>query len=414
MKIGIGVLLGSALVLMISCNGQPSPTENVDQYIDSSIVGVERIEIANFIRSLPLESRENVFLLPSEASGQIFVNKPSLRGVFGSSLSPSNSKDLVLQTHPRISTQAATIPSCKPQRDPYTNGAFLGGVFNTVISETGYKAAQMDIRLPAETDVLSGEQLVSTGDTPYIYFGGYGNGERSDYTTIDPYNPANNRIDPGSAVDFGLKHNRVTNEWRIFGNFQAYPGTSKLTFDALVPYAPDSARKTAFKAEDRLRMRFGVTAVGGSNYLALTVEALSGVQSRISVGRVAIGILRDWTPTAANMRIKRTVSIAQIIPASNKYGFAQSNAKLKNVFLSNFKRTTTSGQEASGWVSVGCKVPDNIGSGGFQFLPDENNSTAYVNPFYYPDLIPRLFINNNGEDRISLITNPAYLFPLSK
>jgi hypothetical protein len=275
MKIIIGVLLSGGLIFMIGCNGQPSPTENVDSYIDSAIVGVERDTIANFIRSLPLESRENVLLLPSETSGQIFVNKPTLRGLFSSQVLPAGNSNLSPQSN--ILPQAATVPACKPQRDPYVNGTFLGGVFNTVLSETGYKAAQMDIRLPTEADVISGEQLVSTQDTPYIYFGGYGSGERPEYIITDPYNPANNKPDPGSAVDFGLKHNRISNEWRIFGNFQAYPGTSKLSFDVMVPFAP---RITAYKAGDRVKMRFGVTTVGGTNYIALTVEALSGVLSK--------------------------------------------------------------------------------------------------------------------------------------
>lgn len=400
MKVILGSCLTTTLLLIIGCNGQPSPTENVDQYIDSSITGIERQEISSFIRSLPLNARANVVLFPDSVSGQIFVNKPSLRSQFTFTTS---SEQLNLQQD-KLFPQAQGTPACKPQRDPrLVNGQSAGnngGIFYRVLSDSGYKAAQMDIQLPASELVRSGEGLSATNDTPYIYFGGWGNGERPEFTTYGSYGDVVG-ADLGSAVDFGLKHNRLTNRWAIFGLFQGPSGSG------LERIEPSPNGSFSFYPNETVQMKFGVTNIADINYLALYVETLIGnTINKISVGRKAVGSLRDWKPTAPNMRIKRAVSIAQITPANDSYGFVRSDAYLKNVRLTNFKRTTINGQESTGWSGIfPCRIPDNVGTGSsFTFLPNTLNAPNYPNPFYYSDLIPRI----NG-DTIELVTNSIFL-----
>jgi hypothetical protein len=374
--------------LMLSCNGQPSPSENVDQYIDSSIAGIERTEISNFIRSLPLDSRDNVMLLPDNSSS-LFVNRQVLRNdlLIGST-------NLNLQS--RINTQANLVPICKASNNGGNNQN--GGIFHTVIGDVGYKSASMEVQLPLETDVLSGEDITSTNDTPTIYLGGWGNGER-----FQPSIYNNNTPDYGSAVDFGLKHNRQSKTWGIIGLFDTSDEPNRDTYKIISkPYNLSGLNATRFQPGDRVKMQFGVTNLQNENYIVLTIQRINGAPQKITVGKKAMGSLRDWTSTAPKMRIKRSVSIAQT--TTNAYGFAVSAAFLK-VKVANFSRITTSGQTATGgWYNnnCACKIPD---------YP--NSCNGYQPPsslFAYGDLVPRVSSDTNAQtEAISLVTNGIYL-----
>ncbi|MGV7115167.1 hypothetical protein PQ460_20155 [Paenibacillus sp. KACC 21273] len=281
LKKTVKILLASIVlgVSTIGINGvQAQNSQEPDLYINNSIQGSEKKIMEDVISTLPIEDRENVIYITK--GGDIYANKPELKddieeltsvkdNVYKNSIGeqfifPKSDPKPSVVKNTYFSVSKVAAPNC-------SNGGT--GPYRRVYSSTGYSWLSMKVHIPSETEIKDLGPGTSTGDTGYIYTGGWGG-------------------DKSLTVDAGMQHNTLKKNWsgaiRVSGNSAPFDMTNR--------YQPNQD----------VQMKFYVNA-NNSVTLVITGILIDGIKKTQTVVAEAQGFTLD----GSNNILKRITSIGQ-------------------------------------------------------------------------------------------------------
>ncbi len=334
MKIHVYVLVGLLALLIWGCGSSPNIEQETVISIDTDLVGDDRRTLANFMKLIPEEHRDNVFYVTED--NRILTNKVSLQNSLsiGQQISANTFRDqfgrLFTSNLPdtdqnTLSTQALTPFSCTS-----TTGAY-----RRISAKTGYSYANMGLRLPTKrleipyTDTwinYSYENFVEIADpnkeTAYFILGG--------------------RTSAGADVDAYLQYNPSANDWTqgIRFNGKVYLITNGSNLQG------PQYRVSAFDYPAGLGLTFYVEPDNRINFYVAAKNLISIPAS-------------SWKKNGASQILKFTTSIAQDV---NNFA---SQSELKAIISSYVLGTSSSQYKRMVQNQVGedCKFPAPLPSG---------------------------------------------------
>lgn len=268
----ICILLIASMLLMntaVFAFGQPIDTAKstnnsemsaIERQISPEITGEERAVIAQVMKTLDPEDRENAVYIAE--NGKIYANKPELKEVIKWEKVKGN-----IYRDPEGNVCAF------PEEETLGNNATdsdvgilsSGGPYRRIRSITGYTWTSSYFHLAGGADIHE-----SAGDTGYIYTGGIGS--------------------TGIEVDAGLQHSPTYDNWSFFLSVNHDPYTTT----------------PRFKSNQNAFVKFYVSSNG---YVTLSVSAydVNNTWRTISYTRAASG----FYTSGSGCRIKRCTTIAQ-------------------------------------------------------------------------------------------------------
>jgi hypothetical protein len=296
------ILIPAVLLLAFytSCNsttsggGGSDGDSDVSYLIENGVTGIARSSIADFIRALPYDLR---------GGGAVLIDG-NTKTVYGSLVALNNSGTVDFQPGDPVDSVSSPKNGLMNQGILQTTCAGTTGPFHRVTSRPGaYNQMSAILGLPKTTDVKDFEKTQPSGDTAYMYVGGWGSGSS------------------GRVVDAGLKHNSDRNTWEPFISVE---GVGLIAFNK-VDYV-DPGNRTLFKPGTSATLRFGVARstktskdyiyldVSGTNTLDLSVKITLGMSVQAHTG------LSGWNYDAQDIVFKRSTTIAQDKPYVSNFG----------------------------------------------------------------------------------------------
>ncbi len=299
------------------------PVDDINSLIDPAVQGKERAVIADLMKSLEPQYRENVVYV--NAAGEIFANRPELKkGV----VKWEHVKDN-LYRDPEGNICAfpddTEIPDGYGISETETSDtsilAVQGGPFRRVKSKANYSFMECKVHLAGGPDIHE-----ATNDTCYVYAGGTGS--------------------TGVEVDAGCQHSPTYDNWAWYMKVSGTPYT----------YTP------RFKSNQDVTLRFYVPQAGKVS-LSITGYDVNNTYRTMTYVKDASG----WTTNGGNA-MKKVTSIAQ-----NGGDNFTSGSYQKNVHWYNSKIGISSSNYHT-W-----SANDMLTTGGYTSYPDQTH--VVVNPY---------------------------------
>ena len=154
----------------------------------------------------------------------------------------------------------------------YTPGENTGtGPYRRVYANTGYTYMSASVTLPSASSIL-----MNSGDTTYVYTGGWG-------------------ANGSTAVDAGFQYSPTYSDWSLFEDVSG-----------IGDYIPGGLR---FKTGQTLTLSFGVSAVSGSSATLQVIANGINVDGTQVQEQVSVPNVPNWA--AGSDTLKRMTSIAQ-------------------------------------------------------------------------------------------------------
>jgi len=328
-----------ACALITSCSTPRTDQELIEQTIDPAIVGEERRKMAEIMRLLPPAHRDNVIYLSE--NGQIYANKPSLRGEFRLSRQIS---DRVYET---AWGEKFVLPSSGSPDDvsklEYTCIPVSTGPFRRIATQRGvnvsggrFSYAYAQVSLPGEGSVYglqnsSGDQI----ETPFVYLGGHSTTSSGSIMT---------------EVDGGVQWSQAKKDWALYlksGSNVAVQNNQVRLFSPVT-----------------ISLEFYVPSDGS---VAIRV---TGGTVRTGINRTLVTSASGWSKSGVGNVIKRLTTIAQASTNPNSGSFLL-NVSWLDTKLGRFTGTglTPIGQgipvaELRQWGQYSRDIdPDNVNDG---------------------------------------------------
>ncbi len=311
-------------VVFVACNTGPreqsdANERNIQQNIDPRIVGEERRKIADIMRLIPSDQRDNVIYMSE--SGQILVNRPELREEF--KLARKLEGNIYESASGQRFVETPSITDGDISSQVYTCSPVTSGAFRRVATKRGtnitagrFSYALAEVWVPGADSQVRAKQTTTTPitqlETPYVFIGGHS-------TTSAGV--------PITEVDAGLQWSQQNRDWAIYlkaGNNLAtgarISSPASVTLELYVP-------------------------IDGTVIVRVTGGSLS---SGTNAGRTLPLAAPGWTKSGVGNVMKRVTSIAQAStdPTSGSY--------LLNVAWIDSKLARFSG---TGPIPIGQTVP---------------------------------------------------------
>lgn len=318
-------LLATLFFLMLLVPPTGATTVNdVNSLIDPAIQGEERAVVAELMRSLEPQYRENVIYI--NAAGDIFANRPELKKAV-------NKWELVMDNLYRDPEgNICAFPDDTQIPDGYgiskteiSDASILaaqGGAYRRVKSKNSYSYMECKVHLAGGAEIY---EAMST-DTAYTYVGGTGS--------------------TGVEVDAGCQHSPTYDNWAWYMKVSGTPYT----------YTP------RFKSKQDVTLRFWVPQAGKVS-LAVSGYDVNGTYRTMTYVHDAAG----WTTNGGNA-MKKVTSIAQNGGDNFKSGSYHTNVHWYNSKIG----TSTSSYHT--W-----SANDMATTGGYTSYP--NQTHVIVNPY---------------------------------
>jgi hypothetical protein len=254
-----GLLMG---MFMASATGSSAFAKGADNtvadQIDPRLNAWEHATIAQVMSNLDPEDRENVIYV--DENGSIFTNKPELKQ--GVVLTPASEVVAAERFAGGMSvSQELAAPSCTSTTGPYRR----------VYSNASYSWLSTYVHLPGTTAEIKEYSVNGSGDTAYVYSGGWG---------------AN-----GDVVDAGFQHSPTYDNWSAIITVNGSP----------LSYTP------RFLSNQDVNLKFYVPS-NGQVALSVTGYDVSGTKTTLTQVRAAAGFSSSGGNT-----LKRVTSIGQSV-----------------------------------------------------------------------------------------------------
>jgi Tfp pilus assembly protein PilZ len=269
------ILVSLMLVTVLSNSvGASLDSNDTEMYIDPSITGEERATIAEVMKHIPPDERENVIYI--DHFGKIFANKPELKEeiyklehVKDNIYLDKSGNEFVAPTPKRSKKESVAIlfasePNCSGGSGPYRR----------VHSKLGYSWMSSYVYLPGGTEIEM--KNVTSGDTGHIYSGGNSN--------------------DNTAVDAGFQYSQTYDNWAPFIHTHG-------------KYYNTDVR---FKVGQDAFLKFYVPQDG---QVALYVAGYATDGSKVS--RTIAAASSGWTSNGTGNNLKRLTTIAQKVDSEN-------------------------------------------------------------------------------------------------
>lgn len=295
-----------------------------DFYISTSVQGSEKRIMEDVISTLPIEDRENVVYLTTQ--GKVYANKPELKNdieqlklVTDNVYKNSSGEEFIF---PNVEKPTVTKNTYLSVSKVVAPGCSSGGTgpYRRVASATGYSWLSMKVHLPSETEIKDLGPSSTTGDTGYIYTGGWG---------------GSNSL----TVDAGMQHNTANKNWsgaiRVSG--------TNAPFNLATRYQPNQD----------IQMKF---YVNGNNMVTLVVTGVlvDGVKRTQTVVAEAPGFSVDGSTNI----LKRITSIGQTRGKENfSTGSYMKNVHWYDVYIGK-SSTNNSAWNSSTQSNILCSYPN--------------------------------------------------------
>ncbi len=303
--------------------------QEMDQYIDEDIVGVERDVMQEVLLRLDPEDRENVVYIAED--GSIYSTSTELKdewvtyelndeGKFENDLGEEMLSPFV-DTAVESEMIAANLENYMHNLISPMVAEGGEGPYRRVGSNTGYSWMSGYLTLPASSNVYVPNGGVMEKDdpdnfqkdTPYAYFGGTCSG--------------------GKEIDAGMMYNGGKKNWSLF----IAAGENALQNDTV-----------RFRANQKVFLKYYVS---GSNEVTVSVEGTldgsTGTQKRTLTLANATG----WNTSGNRCSLKHVVSMAQ-----GDYENFKSGAYVKGVKWSDIYIGTSSANNAAWTASYGANI----------------------------------------------------------
>ncbi len=316
------VLTASVLgIHKVQAQGDQQP----DLYISNAIQGSERQVMENVISTLPVEDRENVIYVNKE--GDVYANKPELKDDIELLTTVKNNvyqnsegeKFVFPQLEPRPVVTKDTYFSINKVSAPSTCQTDGTGPYRRVYSNTGYSWISMKVHLPSETEIQDSGPNSSTGDTGYIYTGGWGG-------------------DQSQAVDAGMQHNTASRNWS-----GAIRVSGQLPLNMTTRYQPNQD----------IQMKFYVNA---NNQVTLVVTGILVDGTKNS--QTVTADVQGFTTNGSSNILKRITSIGQNKGKENlSTGSYMNNVHWYNTYIGK-SSTSNTAWNSSAQTGGMCSYPN--------------------------------------------------------
>lgn len=296
-----------ALLLLIAIPGftafsSSNINDDLNAFIDPNIQGKERRIIAEILKILPVEDRENVYYFAPD--GNVYVNKQKLKANI---TTYTQIGDNTFKTNlGEIFTGLDHSTDKLPRLASYSC-TFAHGPYRRVFSKSGYSYYSGSVYLPSDSEVEDGSiPGQGNGDTAYIYTGG--------------------RSSTGTEVDAGFQHGETYDDWALF----------------IKPSDNSNNKQNGprFSAGQHVDIEFSVPQDGKVSLKATGIVRGESIRTSHTLITDASGFKANGTGNI----LKRLTSIAQ---TTENYG---SGSFVKNVKWYNSK-IGTSKNNATQWLA---------------------------------------------------------------
>ncbi|MFY0573526.1 hypothetical protein ACN28S_03405 [Cystobacter fuscus] len=296
-----GLLMGMLVASVSGSTALAKETEDtVAAQIDPRLNAWEHATIAQVMSNLDPEDRENVIYV--DEHGGVFTNKPELKQGVVFTPAPDGAASKRFEAGTSVS-KALAAPSCTSTTGPYRR----------VYSNASYSWLSTYVHLPGTTAEIKEYNVNGSGDTAYVYSGGWG---------------AN-----GDVVDAGFQHSPTYDNWSAIITVNGNP----------LSYSP------RFLSNQDVNLKFYVPS-NGQVALSVTGYDTTGTKTTLTQVRAAAG----FSSSGGNI-LKRVTSIGQSVQGM------YTGSYVKNVHWYN-SYIGTSSTSNHAWLAADtggyCSYPD--------------------------------------------------------